>query len=141
MNSKLIQKIIHSEEKIWLFIRHAFKFGIVGVLNTIVCLGTILLLQNVFSVYYVIANIVGYPLGLINSFIWNKLWTFKSKKFVKKEILLFLLIALISYAIQFSVLRYVVEILKVNENWAQVISALFYTIPNFLGNKFITFKK
>ena len=55
------------------------KFISVGVLNTAISLIVIYLLMGI-GVNYKISNFAGYILGLINSFIFNKLWIFKTKK-------------------------------------------------------------
>ena len=65
-----------------------FKFLIVGCINTGLSLAVIYILQNGFDVKYTKANLIGYILGVINSFFWNKLWVFQKKdgKFVSGQI-------------------------------------------------------
>ena len=81
------------------FFNQLFRFSIVGVLNTILGLSVIYLLYNFFHVDYILSNIGGYLVGLINSFIWNKKWTFKSSKHFSKEIIPFLIVFGICYAV------------------------------------------
>ena len=116
-----------------------FKFSIVGILNTFIGLGTILILYNIYSVNYVLANVVGYILGLINSFIWNKKWTFKSKGPFSKEIIPFLITFIISYFANLVSVIFIVEVLKINPNISQVISMGIYTAVNFILNRKWTF--
>lgn len=91
------------------FIKEGFRFSIIGVLNTFVGLGTIFLLFNVFKFDYRLANLIGYCLGLINSFLWNKYWNFKSKENTKRQIIPFLTIFLIAYCINLSIVIFSVE--------------------------------
>ena len=84
---------------------------------------------------------IGYTFGFINSFIWNKFWTFKSKNFQTKEAVLFIFVFLISYAIQFILLLFLKEVIHIKVELAQILAMIFYTIINFLGNKYLTFKK
>lgn len=117
------------------------KFCFVGVLNTIITLSIIFILMKIFRVNYIISNVIGYIAGLINSFIWNKLWTFNSKGDFKRELVLFLIVYGIVYVMQLVFLIFIKEIIKVPVDIAQIIGMVFYTIVGFIGNKFITFNK
>lgn len=54
-------------------------FGLVGVLNTAVDLVVYWALLQL-SVYYIAANVLSYGAGMLNSYVWNKSLTFRSKK-------------------------------------------------------------
>jgi len=125
--------------KIKIFILQCFKFGLVGILNTIVGLSTIFICMKLLHISYISSNIIGYSLGLINSFIFNKLWTFKSTKSAKKEIIPFIFIFAISYFFQLIILILMKEYMSINVDLAQIISTVFYTIINFFGNRIYTF--
>ena len=123
------------------FIKESVKFGIVGVLNTLVTLAVIFLLSKVFHFYYLLANWVGYIFGFTNSFIFNKLWTFKSKGDFRREAFFFVLIFIICYIIQAIFLVFFKESLKISADLSQILSMIIYTICGFLGNKIFTFRK
>ncbi len=53
------------------------KFGIVGVSNTLIFFLVYTLLWKVFGVWYVAASGIGFAVGAINGFLWNRAWTFK----------------------------------------------------------------
>ncbi len=53
------------------------KFGIVGVSNTLIFFLVYTLLLKVFGVWYVAASGIGFAVGAINGFLWNRAWTFK----------------------------------------------------------------
>ena len=74
-------------------------------------------------------------MGLINSFVLNKYYTFKSTNSWKKEILPFIVVFLISYSISHIFLIYLVEKLIINENIAILFSMIAYTIIGFILNK------
>jgi len=122
-------------------ITQAVKFGIVGVINTSLSLAIFSLLYYVFNIDYRISNGISYVIGLANSFVWNKLWTFKTSKNIFRETVLFLIVFAVCYGLQFAVLTFLVEILKMHKLAAQFIGMVFYTGFNFLGNKLLTFKK
>jgi putative flippase GtrA len=54
-----------------------FKFGIVGVSNTLLTFAVYTLLLKVFGVWYVAASGIGFAVGAVNGFLLNRRWTFK----------------------------------------------------------------
>ncbi len=52
------------------------RFAAVGMVNTTVDIGLFWLLHDPLGVPYLIANVISYSAGVINSFVMNKLWTF-----------------------------------------------------------------
>ena len=52
------------------------KFGLVGVLNTIINWVLFILLNSI-GVYYIISNIIAYSISTLNSYLWNSKWVFK----------------------------------------------------------------
>jgi putative flippase GtrA len=53
------------------------KFGLVGVSNTLITFAVYTLLLKVLGVWYVAASGIGFAVGAINGFLWNRAWTFK----------------------------------------------------------------
>ena len=116
------------------------KFGVVGVVNTVVTLATIYVLYVFFDVPYLAANAVGYVLGFINSFVLNKVWTFRSKGKVLAESILFIAVFLVCYLLQLAALGVLTDWFRVNLAIAQILAFAVYTGFNFLGNKLVTFR-
>lgn len=56
-----------------------FKFGIVGVSNTFISLMVYYSLIY-FNVNYIIANTLGFIVGVLNAYYWNNKYVFKSEK-------------------------------------------------------------
>ena len=52
------------------------KFGLVGVLNTLIN-WIIFALLNFIGVDYIVANVIAYVIATANSYIWNSKWVFK----------------------------------------------------------------
>ena len=121
-------------------IKQFIKYGLVGVLNTLITLSIIFVFMKLLNVSYILSNAVGYLFGFINSFILNKIWTFKSKKSIGRESFFFVLIFVICYLLQLALLVILKEKLQIKPEYAQIIAMGFYTVINFLGNKYITFK-
>jgi putative flippase GtrA len=53
------------------------KFGIVGVSNTLISFAVYTLLLKGFGVWYVAASGIGFAVGAVNGFLWNRAWTFR----------------------------------------------------------------
>lgn len=130
------------KEKLILKFGQMIKYGLVGVMNTIITGIILFVLMNGFGVSYPISNAFGYVAGFFNSFIMNKLWTFKGSQTSSiKQFIRFTVVFALCYIIQLGLVVFLVEILVVNENLAQLIGMVFYTLFGFLLNKFFTFKK
>ncbi|MGM0753181.1 MAG: GtrA family protein [Bacillota bacterium] len=54
------------------------KFGTVGVFNTLITLGSYTLFIYI-GIHYLLANVLGYVLGVLNSYYWNKRWVFEAR--------------------------------------------------------------
>ena len=78
-------------------VKQGAKFGLVGISNAIIDfslytgLGTLVPLDKVFLVKYFSGS-----MAMINSFYWNRKWTFKSKAKISRSALRFLIATLVS---------------------------------------------
>jgi putative flippase GtrA len=147
------------QKKQWVV--QAVKYGIIGVFNTLLTAVVIWAIMHwVFQLHgnesatamqISVANITGYVVGLLNSFFWNRKWTFKSKRRWKKDMLRFagaflicyipqlLLVMALNHWASFPTFQYGHFILT-SADICQWIGIGFYTVLNFLCNKFYTFK-
>lgn len=117
------------------------KFLVVGVINTSVTYLVYVFLR-LFLLSPEICNAAGYIAGVINSFLWNKKWVFKTKGTnVIREVSSFLVVFLISYAVQLYTFRLMLYHFLWNEYLAQFFGMVIYTILNFVLNRFFSFKK
>lgn len=115
------------------------KFNIVGFINTIVDFIVYFLLLKL-GIGYKVAATVSYATGVVNSYFWNRGWTFKVKKEItKKEILKFILLNVICWGISLGVLVILYN-LGFNQSGlkrliAKGFASLVPAVVNFLGNK------
>jgi len=109
-------------------------------LNTAVGFGLIFLFDKVMGMGFEIANPLAYFLSTLNSYYLNRKWTFKSDGKVHKEGAVFFGVIGAAWAIQYGLLYYLIDVLKMDELVAQTIGMVFFTGLNFLGQKFITFR-
>lgn len=133
------------------------KYGVIGVMNTLITAISFYLLNTWAGVPYGAANIIGYVLGVINSFIWNRQWVFKTGSNIKREALLFGCGFFICWILQGAVSLFLLEGLEwknlsddtipflpmknAGQNIVMVISMVVYTIANYIYNRTITFKE
>ncbi|MCZ0755087.1 GtrA family protein [Anoxybacillus sp. J5B_2022] len=72
------------------------RFTLVGIGNTLVDFGVFFLLTSM-GVSYVLAQICSYSAGVINSYIWNRTWTFRvQEKASVSQFFQFLILNLLS---------------------------------------------
>ena len=132
------------------------KYGVIGVLNTLITLVTFYLLNTKLGLSYGISNVTGYVLGVINSFLWNRNWVFKTKKDFKRELVLFVCGFLICLALQLCVSWILLEGLgwkslpddiipffpmqKAGQNIVMILAMVVYTLANYAYNRFVTFR-
>ncbi|MDR1937063.1 MAG: GtrA family protein [Tannerellaceae bacterium] len=122
-------------------IKQAVKYGIVGVGNTLLSLLVIWVMKKVLGYPDVASNITGYAAGVLNSFVWNKKWTFASSGAWVQSAVRFGLVFGVCYLLQLGLLLYLNAHLPIDTFYNHVIAMAFYTAVNFLMNKYFTFKE
>lgn len=121
-------------------IKQLLKFGTVGIINTAITLLAIYALYNFLNISYYFSNAIGFVLGFINSFVLNKIWTFKSNGSYLKEAIVFTAVFVVCYIIQLISVFFLKDIMYIQIAIAQIFGIAIYTISNFIGNKYLTFK-
>lgn len=122
-------------------IKQAIKYGIVGVSNTLITAVVIWIMMKVFGCSLVLSNAVGYIAGVLNSFVLNKQWTFKKSGNWGSSAIRFGIAFGICYLSQLLLVMYLDKTLTIDPYYSQLIGMVFYTIINFLMNKYYTFKE
>lgn len=130
------------------------KFGIVGGLNAMIDLGVLNLLIYFSGIaagfWYSVFKSASFLTAVTNSYFWNKYWTFRSESGVGGvEFSKFLLVNLFTFALNVGAASVLVNVVGAPagfslELWANIgaVSAVFISMfINFLGMKFIVFKK
>lgn len=130
------------------------KYGVIGVSNTVITLAVFYVMNTIMGIPYGPSNVVGYILGVINSFIWNRNWVFKTKKNLRREAFLFVVGFLICLGLQLIVSWILLEgfglknlsiswlpMKKPGQNIVMLIAMVVYTIANYIYNRLVTFKE
>jgi putative flippase GtrA len=134
----MIIKIINKISKE--FIKETFRFGVVGILNTIVGYGSYFILIKL-HVFYIVASLCSHIFGVINSYFWNKYYTFKSVKKSTPELIRFLSVYTITFIINLGILTFLIEKLKIEKEVAGFTTLCIVTAISFLGHRFWSFNK
>lgn len=130
------------------------KFGIVGVSNTVVDFAVLNFLMWVFKInsgtWMIVFNVAAFSLAVINSYIWNRYWTFKmkSREEVPEEFMKFLLISVvgvfINSGIVYSGTTFLTPLFGLSAGlWANGIKLMATGVAmiwNFIGYKLWAFR-
>lgn len=122
--------------------KYISRFSVVGLTNTLVDFLMFTIFHELVGIGYMTSQILGYGFGIVNSFIFNKKWTFQDRKANKKilyEILQFVLVNLISLIVTVIIMKLLVHSLNINVYIAKVMVTLIAQITNFLGYKLMVF--
>jgi putative flippase GtrA len=122
-------------------LKRLVRFVIVGGINTLITLGIFYFLYNLMQINYLIASIVGYGIGIISSYIWNKLWTFESKSTaIGFEFSKFATLSLTGLVLNALMMAVFVKAFGIMPLVAQLITIALIFILNFLGSSYWVFK-
>lgn len=122
------------------FQSEVLSYAAIGVLNTGIGLATILLLKLVAGVDLIIANAVGYMVGLAISFWGNRYWTFAAQPGAKlRKIPAFLVVVGFAFIANIAVIKFLLSF-SVVYSIAQLAGVLVYSAFGFVGMKYFVFR-
>jgi putative flippase GtrA len=129
------------------------KYVAIGALNTLIDLGVLnaLILLSGFAsgLWYVLFKSTSFIVANINSYFWNKYWTFDSKKSINVvEVGQFFIVSLIGFAINIGIASLIVNFIPPigsisPARWANVgaiMASIIALAWNYIGYKFVVFK-
>jgi putative flippase GtrA len=131
------------------------KFAVVGVLNSGVDFGILnalmLVTGHASGAVFLGFKSISVTLGVINSYLWNKYWTFAASKSsdARRELVSFMVVTLIAVAVNVTGADVIVNVIGAPSGispklWANIgaISGAGLTLfTNFFGYKFFVFRK
>lgn len=124
----------------------AVRFILVGVLNTAVDLVAFYLLSLIPGMPEVAAKTISYMLGICNSFLWNKYWTFSAARSARgwREFGVFVAVNLPPLLVNVIVFRLLGIWYQSGEWYVRLgkafAAAVVAVIWNFLGSRYLAFR-
>jgi len=115
------------------------KFGLVGVVNTLISIGCYILFVKL-GMHYIVANIISYLIGLVNSYYWNKKWVFKNKENHLSVFAKFVIVNLVVLSFNTLCLFLFVHKWGFNQYLSQIVATALGMGINFILNKKWTFE-
>jgi putative flippase GtrA len=118
-----------------------FKFGLVGILTTIIYLLFIFIFYDIFKLDYRISISLAYIIGVFMQFISNQLFTFKIKKISFVHIKKYSLLPIINYIHTLLTSLIIVGQLSYTPYISAIISTVLSAIISFLYFKHYVFEE
>lgn len=126
------------------FLSQIVKFGLVGVLNNVICLLVYYLVVAINAKFYLMGNALGFIVSTLNAYFLNSRFVFRTatqKEIPKGSLAKTYLTYMLSLCISTCLLFLLVDIMGIHEKIAPIIS-LMITVPlNFVLNKLWIYRK
>lgn len=123
-----------------------WRFILVGIVNTIVGTAIMFGLYNFAGVTYWGSSAANYILTSILSYFLNKYFTFQHKENTLKSAIRFTINIAICYLLAYGIAKPLTywflsnTTVAIQENIAMIVGMVFFTVFNYLGQRFFAFK-
>ena len=132
----MLKRLFENEE-----FKKLVKFGVVGVLNTAVDYA-VFTLAGLLSPNIYLAQSAGYCCGVLNSYCWNRRWTFRSEgRFLSAELVKFIIVNLATYLASLGALWLLADYLGINKYLAKLLLIGVTLVINFALSRLWVFGK
>ncbi|MFB5190720.1 GtrA family protein [Alicyclobacillus fastidiosus] len=116
------------------------KFGAVGASNTVVDLLLFILFYNGLHFNYLLAHVISYSCGTVNSFVWNRYFTFERRSRLRgRELYRFILLNVCSFLLSLAFIYGFSHLLKLPVIVSKVSSIILTVLVNYVGSKYWCF--
>jgi dolichol-phosphate mannosyltransferase len=139
-----LYSFVNRRNAAWREWKRIFKFGIVGLSGIVVNQGLLIFLRESAGLSLWIAGAVAIEVAVLNNFLWNDIWTFKSTGGQPRlssrwhRLLAFELVSSGGAIINYAVLNCMVFFLATDYKIANIIGILLGFIWNFMMNRRVT---
>ena len=116
------------------------KFGLVGVSNTLIFFAVYTLLLKVFGVWYVAASGIGFGVGAVNGFLWNRAWTFRGHVGDALTPVRWFVVQSTGLLMDLGLVYLFVDGAGLDKLSGQAVTTLIVTVLTFFANRAWTFK-
>ena len=112
------------------------KFGIVGVIATIIDFGVLILLKEVLGVYVLIASAVSFAASVVVNYMLSMMYVFKGGNGSKiKEFIVFVLLSAGGLLINEIIMWIGIENMSIYYIWVKIFACIFVLLYNFITRK------
>lgn len=115
------------------------RFGIAGLGNTLTGLLVIFACKSVLDFGDVAANVVGYGSGILLGFLLNRRWTFQHSGQLGPTFVRYLMLLVVAYLVNLTVVIYFIDVLNLNSYLAQAAGIPPYAVAGYLGSRYFVF--
>lgn len=136
MNLKIIKKKINFHK----LLPTLSKFIVIGIISTILNYTSFFIFYKYFKIYYLLSSTLGFILGLVIGFYFNKQWTFEYKGNNKNIFIKYLTLYLISLIISQIFLYTLVSYLYIIPLIGNIFCICISTAINFIGLRMYIFR-
>ena len=134
---KKLRELLKNQEVVKLI-----KFCLVGGVNTGISMLVFVILVKFGRLGPEIASLISYCAGLLNSYLLNKFWTFRSGEQTSALLIIkFIVVNIIALGVNLLIIALCFRICQLNEYLSQLIALIFSTLINFIGNRYLVFSK
>ena len=117
------------------------KFGMTGVMNTAVDFAVFMLLSYV-GVYIYLAQMISYSCGMLNSYVVNRSWTFKSKeRFLSSQLVRFIISNFLQMLLSVVLMWLFITKLGMLKIVAKICATVIMLLTGFFINRIWVFRK
>lgn len=118
------------------------NYLIVGVMTTLVSIGTYAICTKCLNINYMIANIISWIISVLFAYITNRIFVFKSEsKKIILEIYQFFKYRIFSFVIEIFLMYVFVELINIDDMISKIIVQIIVIILNYVFSKLFVFKK
>ena len=118
------------------------KFGVTGVINTLIDFAVFTLLTSVFTINMYAAQTIGYVCGMANSYLVNRSWTFNSKnRMFGRELVKFIVVNLITLGLSYGALYLFADLWGFHQTISKIFVTCITMAVNFVLSRLWVFQK
>ena len=116
------------------------KFGAVGVSNTVLSFAVYTILLKALGLWYLAASAIGFAVGAVNGFLWNRAWTFRGHVGDALTPVRWFVVQAGGLALNLGLVYLFVDGAGLDELVAQAVTIAIVTVTTFFANRAWTFR-
>ena len=121
--------------------KEIIMYLIFGVLTTLVNIIVFYITSDLFMIATIPSNIIAWILSVLFAYVTNRRFVFSSKGDIKKELLSFFSVRLLSLVIDTIIVYIGIDVLIFDPLVVKIASNIVVVIANYIFSKFLVFKK